>query len=93
MISSGRSEHAQIYSVSHETHLITWINDIVEEGRTSGDQDLCSGPASPSDCAHLAFATVKLWAWLIRGNQQWAILGVIGESLEIYADFVGDVGV
>ncbi|BCR87685.1 uncharacterized protein ACHE_40249A [Aspergillus chevalieri] len=70
----------------HEIRLINWISDIVEEGRTSGDEDLCPGPVSPSDCLHLAYAAVKLWARLIKGNEQWAILRIIGESLDIYAD-------
>lgn len=72
--------------LEHEIRLINWISDIVEEGRTLGDEDLCPGPASPSDCLHLAYAAVKLWARLIKGNEQWAILNIIGESLDIYAD-------
>ncbi|KAI9037601.1 uncharacterized protein KD926_000163 [Aspergillus affinis] len=70
----------------HETRSINWISDIVEEGRTSGDEDLCPEPVYPSNYRYLAFLVVKLWARLIRGNGQWALLGVIGESLDIYAD-------
>ncbi|KAJ5338243.1 hypothetical protein N7452_004971 [Penicillium brevicompactum] len=70
----------------HESRLISWISDIVEEGRTSGDEDLWSRPTASSNCSYLAFAVVKLWARLIRGNEQWAILKVIGEGLDIYAD-------
>ena len=72
--------------LEHEIRLINWISDIVEEGRTSGDEGLCPGPASPSNCLHLAYVAVKLWARLIKGNEQWAILRIIGESLDIYAD-------
>lgn len=71
----------------HESRLVSWIGDIVEEGRTSGDSaDLWSRPTLSSNCAYLAFAVVKLWARLIRGNEQWAILKVIGEGLDIYAN-------
>lgn len=70
----------------HETRLTSWISDIVEEGRTSGDEDLWSRPTVPSNCAYLAFAVVKLWARLIRGNEQWAILKIIGQGLDIYAN-------
>ncbi|KAK1144472.1 hypothetical protein N8T08_005345 [Aspergillus melleus] len=70
----------------HETRSIKWISDIVEEGRTSGDEDLCPEPVYPSNYKYLAFLVVKLWARLIRGNGQWALLGIIGESLDIYAD-------
>ncbi|CAG7970488.1 unnamed protein product [Penicillium nalgiovense] len=70
----------------HENRLITWIGDIVEEGRTSGDEDLWSRPTLPSNCAYLGFAVIKLWATLIKGNDQWAILRVIGEGLDTYAN-------
>lgn len=72
--------------IEHENRLTSWIGDIVEEGRTSGDEDLWTRPTLSSNCAYLAFAVVKLWARLIRGNEQWAILKVIGEGLDIYAD-------
>ncbi|PLB53779.1 hypothetical protein P170DRAFT_396454 [Aspergillus steynii IBT 23096] len=74
----------------HESRSINWISDIVEEGRTSGDEDLCPEPVSPSNCKYLAYLVVKLWARLIRGNGMWAILGIIGESLDIYADICRD---
>ncbi|GIJ83172.1 hypothetical protein Asppvi_001691 [Aspergillus pseudoviridinutans] len=70
----------------HESRLVSWITDIVEEGRTSGDDDLWSRPPSPSDCVYLGHAVAKLWARLIRGNEQWLLLKVIGDGLDIYAD-------
>ncbi|KAF7158941.1 hypothetical protein CNMCM5623_004120 [Aspergillus felis] len=70
----------------HESRLVTWITDIVEEGRTSGDDDLWSRPPSPSDCFYLGYAVAKLWARLIRGDKQWLLLKVIGDGLDIYAD-------
>jgi hypothetical protein len=72
--------------LEHESRLISWIGDIVEEGRTSGDEDLWSRPTLPSNCAYLGFAVIKLWATLIKGNDQWAILRVIGEGLDTYAN-------
>ena len=70
----------------HQSRLVSWISDIVEEGRTSGDEDLWSQPLDLSDCVYLGFAVVRLWARLIKGNEQWAILKVIGDGLDIYAD-------
>ncbi|KAF4220016.1 hypothetical protein CNMCM8980_003305 [Aspergillus fumigatiaffinis] len=70
----------------HESRLASWITDIVEEGRTSGDDDLWSRPPSPSDCVYLGYAVAKLWACLIRGDEQWLFLKVIGDGLDIYAD-------
>lgn len=71
----------------NESRLVSWIGDIVEEGRTSGDDDLWPRPPVPLSCGYLGFAVVKLWARLIRGNEQWAILKVIGQGLDLYADF------
>ncbi|KAL3485008.1 hypothetical protein BJX62DRAFT_243399 [Aspergillus germanicus] len=70
----------------HEARLVSWISDIVEEGRASGDDDFWPRPSNPSNCAYLGFAVVKLWARLIRGNGQWSLLGVIGDALDFYAD-------
>ncbi|KAL4787693.1 fungal-specific transcription factor domain-containing protein [Aspergillus varians] len=70
----------------HEARLVTWISDIVEEGRTSGEDDLWTRPPHPSDCAYLGFAVVKLWARLIRGNERWSLFRVVGDGLDIYAD-------
>lgn len=69
-----------------ETRLVSWISDIVKEGRTSGDDDFWSRPSHQSDCAYLGFAVVKLWARLIRGNEKWPLIRVIGDGLDIYAD-------
>ncbi|CAI7627097.1 unnamed protein product [Penicillium viridicatum] len=69
-----------------ETRLVSWISDIVEEGRTSGDDDFWSRPSHQSDCAYLGFAVVKLWARLIRGNEKWSLIRLIGDGLDIYAD-------
>ncbi|KAL6233599.1 hypothetical protein BDW75DRAFT_251902 [Aspergillus navahoensis] len=69
----------------HEARLINWISDIVEEGRTSGDNDLWPRPSDLSDCTYLGVAVVKLWARLIRGNEQCLFLGVVGDGLDIYA--------
>lgn len=72
--------------IEHESRLVSWITDIVEEGRTSGDDDLWSRPPSPSDCVYLGYAVAKLWARLIRGDEQWLFLKVIGDGLDIYAE-------
>lgn len=77
-------------ALEHEARLVTWIAEILEEGRTSGDEDLFPGPVESTDCAYLAYAAVKLWAHLMKGNAQWAILDVIGEGLEMFADLCRD---
>ncbi|KAL4936730.1 hypothetical protein BDV06DRAFT_204419 [Aspergillus oleicola] len=70
----------------HESRLVNWISDIVEEGRASGDDDFWPRPVNPSDCAYLGFGVVRLWARLIRGTEQWSLLMVVGDALDIYAD-------
>lgn len=81
-----RDPSLTISLAEHESRLVGWISDIVEEGRTSGDDDLWPQAGDPSSCDYLGFAVVKLWARLIRGNEQWAILKVIGDGLDIYAN-------
>ncbi|OJJ73332.1 hypothetical protein ASPBRDRAFT_173934 [Aspergillus brasiliensis CBS 101740] len=71
----------------YEARLVNWISDIVEEGRTSADDDLWPRPPSLSDCSYLGVAVVKLWARLIRGNGQWSLFEVVGEGLDLYANF------
>lgn len=76
-----------IQLLEHETHILNWANDVVEEGRTSCDEDLCPAAGqSSSSYQFLAFSVLKLWARLMRGNVQWAIIKIIGEGLDIYAD-------
>ncbi|KAI2822454.1 transcriptional regulator family: C2H2 zinc finger [Aspergillus niger] len=70
----------------HEARLVNWISDIVEEGRTSADEDLWSRPSDLSDCSYLGFAVVKLWARLIKGNGQWSLFEVVGDGLDLYAN-------
>ena len=86
MKGTTKTPSTNISLAEHESRLVSWITDIVEEGRTSGDDDLWSRPASPSDCVYLGFAVAKLWARLIRGNEQWTLLKAIGDGLDLYAD-------
>ncbi|BCS13134.1 hypothetical protein ALUC_51180S [Aspergillus luchuensis] len=71
---------------AHEARLVNWISDIVEEGRTSADDDLWSSPSNLSDCSYLGIAVVKLWARLIRGNGQWSLFEVVSDGLDLYAN-------
>lgn len=64
---------------------MSWISDIVEEARTSGNDDLWPRPSEQANCAYLGPAVVRIWARLIRGNEQWSLMTVIGDGLEIYA--------
>ena len=74
-----------------KSHIINWTSDVVEEGRTSCDEDLCPAAGqSSSRYRLLAFSILKLWARLMRGNVQWAIIKIIGEGLDIYADTCRD---
>ncbi|KAL4901594.1 hypothetical protein BDW74DRAFT_71369 [Aspergillus multicolor] len=84
----------------HEQRLLDWIRRVVDEGRLSiedgegrehghGHED---GPFDSSNCDHLASVVVKLWARIMRGNAQWPLVDVIGQSLEMYAGGAGAVG-
>ena len=79
--------HLLINFLEHETHIVNWTSDVVEEGRTSCDEDLCPAAGQlSSSYQFLAFSVLKLWARLMRGNVQWAMIKIIGEGLDIYAD-------
>lgn len=49
-------------------------------------------PASPARYRHLSAGVLRVWATIFRGAQTWAIVDVIGSSLNIYADMLeGDM--
>lgn len=76
-----------IYFLENESHILNWTSDVVEEGRTSCDEDLCPAAGQSSlSYRFLAFSVLKLWARLMRGNVQWAMIKIIGEGLDMYAD-------
>ena len=76
-----------IYLLENESHILNWTSDVVEEGRTSCDEDLCPAAGQSSlSYRFLAFSVLKLWARLMRGNVQWAMIKIIGEGLDMYAD-------
>ncbi|KAL4932991.1 uncharacterized protein BDV17DRAFT_287354 [Aspergillus undulatus] len=78
----GRSMEKQPLE-EHEQRLLDWIRRIVEEGRSSIDDE--APPSEALNCDRLAFFVVKLWARIMRGNAQWPFVDVIGHSLELYA--------
>lgn len=43
---------------------------------------------SPETARHLSAGVLRVWATIFRGAQTWAIVDVIGSSLNIYADMV-----
>lgn len=43
---------------------------------------------SPETAKHLSAGVLRVWATIFRGAQTWAIVDVIGSSLNIYADMV-----
>ncbi|KAI9375091.1 hypothetical protein BJX61DRAFT_495263 [Aspergillus egyptiacus] len=67
----------------HEQRLLDWIQRVVDEGRSSVEDE--HDMSGAGDCDRLAFFVVRLWARIMRGNAQWPFVDVIGQSLEIYA--------
>ncbi|KAL4915392.1 hypothetical protein BDW62DRAFT_212741 [Aspergillus aurantiobrunneus] len=78
----GRSMEEQPLE-EHEQRILVWIRRIVEEGRSSVEDE--DTTPEDLDCDQLALSVVRLWARIMRGNAQWPFVDVIGQSLEIYA--------
>ena len=44
--------------------------------------------SSPLKVKQLSIAIIRVWARTFKGNTSWAIVDLIGSSLECYADFL-----
>ncbi|PWY85594.1 hypothetical protein BO83DRAFT_443514 [Aspergillus eucalypticola CBS 122712] len=74
----------------HERLLLGWIQRVVDEGRSSVDFEIDF--LDNRDCNQLASFVVKLWARIMRGNEQWPFVDLIGQSLQLYASGADVVG-
>ncbi|KAL3431612.1 hypothetical protein BDV09DRAFT_175858 [Aspergillus tetrazonus] len=85
----GRTKEEQPLE-EHERRLLGWIKRVVDEGRSSVDfeHDFLDN----RDCDQLASFVVKLWARIMRGNAQWPLVDLIGQSLQVYASGADAVG-
>lgn len=75
----------------HERKLLLWIKSMMDE--TDMAVDPPGAPdveflASPYKARQLSVAIVRVWARTFKGNTSWAIVDLVGSSLDTYADLL-----
>lgn len=75
----------------HERKLLLWLKSMMDE------TDMAVGPpgapdmdfvANPYKVRQLSIAIVRIWARTFKGNTSWAIVDLVGSSLDAYADLL-----
>ncbi|KAJ5280425.1 hypothetical protein N7478_005797 [Penicillium angulare] len=75
----------------HERKLLLWIKSMMDETEMAvdppGAPDL-DFMANPYKVRQLSVAIVRVWARTFKGNTSWAIVDLVGSSLDAYADLL-----
>lgn len=75
----------------HERKLLLWIKSMMDETEMAvdppGAPDL-EFMANPYKVRQLSVAIVRVWARTFKGNTSWAIVDLVGSSLDAYADLL-----
>ena len=75
----------------HERKLLLWIKSMMDETDMAvdppGAPDL-EFMANPFKVRQLSVAIVRVWARTFKGNTSWAIVDLVGSSLDAYADLL-----
>ncbi|KAJ5573662.1 uncharacterized protein N7459_008089 [Penicillium hispanicum] len=75
----------------HERKLLLWIKSMMDETEMAvdppGAPDL-DFVTSPYKVRQLSVAIVRVWARTFKGNTSWAIVDLVGSSLDAYADML-----
>ncbi|RAK73435.1 FTFMHR domain-containing protein [Aspergillus fijiensis CBS 313.89] len=83
--------HAEQRLSDHERKLLLWIKSMMDE--TDMAVDPPGAPdmdfiANPYKAKQLSVAIVRVWARTFKGNTSWAIVDLVGSSLDAYADLL-----
>ncbi|KAJ5317928.1 hypothetical protein N7508_002436 [Penicillium antarcticum] len=75
----------------HERKLLLWIKSMMDETEMAVDPP--GAPdiefmANPYKVRQLSVAIVRVWARTFKGNTSWAIVDLVGSSLDAYADLL-----
>ncbi|RJE18477.1 C2H2 transcription factor [Aspergillus sclerotialis] len=75
----------------HERKLLLWLKSMMDE--TDMAVDPPGAPdvdfiANPHKVRQLSIAIVRVWARTFKGNTSWAIVDLVGSSLDAYADLL-----
>lgn len=75
----------------HERKLLLWLKSMIDETDMAVDppgaldMDFTSNPYK---VRQLSIAIIRVWARTFKGNTSWAIVDLVGSSLEAYADLL-----
>ncbi|KAF3396149.1 hypothetical protein F1880_007112 [Penicillium rolfsii] len=75
----------------HERKLLLWIKSMMDETDMAVDPPGAPDPefiANPYKVRQLSVAIVRVWARTFKGNTSWAIVDLVGSSLDAYADLL-----
>lgn len=75
----------------HERKLLLWIKSMMDETDMAVDPPGAPDAeflASPYKAKQLSVAIVRVWARTFKGNTSWAIVDLVGSSLDAYADLL-----
>ena len=85
------STQFQLRLSEHEKKLLLWLKSMMDE------TDMCVDPpgapdlefiSHPSKARQLSVAIIRVWARTFKGNTSWAIVDLVGLSLDAYADLL-----
>ncbi|RHZ52328.1 uncharacterized protein CDV56_106629 [Aspergillus thermomutatus] len=88
-IARALTTHSEQRLSDHERKLLLWIKSMMDE--TDMAVDPPGAPdmefmANPYKAKQLSVAIVRVWARTFKGNTSWAIVDLVGSSLDAYAD-------
>ena len=69
-----------------EHRIIAIVKSMLDETEFAIPADIT--PNSPNFTRHLSAGVLRVWAMIFKGSQTWAIVDVIGSSLNLYADML-----
>ncbi|KAJ5343136.1 uncharacterized protein N7506_002960 [Penicillium brevicompactum] len=75
----------------HERKLLLWIKSMMDETEMAVDPPGAPDMdfmANPYKVRQLSVAIVRVWARTFKGNTSWAIVDLVGSSLDAYADML-----
>jgi hypothetical protein len=69
-----------------ENRIIAIVKSMLDETEFAVPSEVT--PDSPNYTRHLSAGVLRVWAMIFKGSQTWAIVDVIGSSLNLYADML-----
>ncbi|KAJ5345324.1 hypothetical protein N7452_003328 [Penicillium brevicompactum] len=88
---SPRSIYPNQRLSEHERKLLLWIKSMMDETEMAVDPPGAPDMdfmANPYKVRQLSVAIVRVWARTFKGNTSWAIVDLVGSSLDAYADML-----